>query len=520
MTTELKNLPVGYQDFSILRKDDAIYIDKTEHLYNLISSGRIYFLSRPRRFGKSLMISTLEYIFKAQKDLFEGTWIANSDYDWQEHPVIHIDMSKVNRRSVDAFNTTMVELLSESAKSYGLDFDGSGDAAAVLNRLIVNLADKCGKVVVLVDEYDKPILDNLSNMSQAKAMRDLLRDFYTILKAQDGNMRFLLLTGVTKFSKISVFSGLNNPEDLTMADRCATLLGYTQSELEASFEGHIKRLADKNSRTIEDELVQIKKWYNGYHFSSDVEGVYNPFSCLLLFQQIKYRPHWYATGTPTFLIDLIEERKFDPYELEGLNVSDIGLESKDIDQLGLVALLYQTGYLTIESYDQTFREYKLAYPNFEVRESFTTALLGRFSEVHAAEEIKVVSEISRAIVGMDAARLFGALQIFLASIPYELHQPSEKYYQTIFYLIFRLVGYRIDAEVSTNIGRIDAILELPKQVIVFELKINQSAKVAMDQIHEKKYYQPYQGLNKKITLFGVNFDTNERNITEWFEETV
>ncbi len=521
MKPQLK-LPIGIQDFAKLRNNGSLYVDKTQLLHSLLQDGSVYFLSRPRRFGKSLLISTLEAIFKAERHLFKDTWIDRSDYTWPVHPVIRIDMSELpTKETPDAFRRALLHLLGRIARDHQVMLpDMTMGIGVCLKELILLLNAKYTKVVVLVDEYDKPILDNINDVAMAETMRDILRQFYTILKAQDGNLRFVLLTGVTKFSRVSVFSGLNNLQDLTMTDKYATLCGYTQSELEQAFAPWITSLAEHHQRSVPDELAMIKHWYNGYRFSVSGERVYNPFSTLLLFEHQRYRPHWFVTGTPKFLIDLIEKAKFSPDALEDLEVGDSALESHDVNQMSLPALLYQTGYLTIGHYDPETRLYRLAYPNFEVRESFTESLFAQLCNAPEQEQSQLVGQMIAALKKMDYEGVFEVLKSFFASIPYQLHQATEKYYHSLFYLIMHLVGYRVNAEVSTHRGRIDAVLVLKDRVLIFEFKLNQSADVALQQIHDKHYAQAYQQSGKPVILFGVNFDTTARNIVEWKMQTI
>jgi hypothetical protein len=430
-------------------------------------------------------------------------------------------MTQADCTSLPNFHDSMIEILQRIATNYELSLESSHqNAARSLDQLIELLSAQHGKVVVLIDEYDKPILDNLNITHLAQTLRDTLRQFYAILKAQDHNLRFVILTGVTKFSRVSIFSGLNNLQDISMSDQYATLCGYTEAELIQVFDPWIKRLATMHQRDPSTELSQIKRWYNGYQFSRQGARVYNPFSTLLLFEQQEYRPHWFVTGTPTFLINLIEESQFAPENMETLEVDDSDLESHDVLSMGLIALLYQTGYLTIESYDAELRLYKLNYPNFEVRESFTKMLLERISETTPPNQARFISEVSRSIRSGDYSQMFQSLQTFLAVIPYQLHQPTEKYYHSMFYLVFHLIGYRMSAEVSTNRGRMDAVLELKDRILIFEFKLNQSADIALQQIKDKQYAQRYQNQDKPIECFGVNFDTTLRNIVEWKQLTL
>lgn len=377
----LQNLPIGEQDFPLLREGGFLYVDKTEYLHRLITTGKVYFISRPRRFGKSLMISTLEAIFKGRKELFDGLWIKEqSDYDWAENPVIRLDMSSVDRGSPDQFKLSMQERLQKIAQQYSVEIQRELSPASMLNQLLEALSEQYTQVVALVDEYDKPIIDNMKDPELADAMRKELRAFYTILKAQSGNLRFVMLTGVTKFSKTSIFSGLNNPDDLTLENPYVAMLGYTQSELESYFSLYIKRIAETQGKTIQEALQDIKHWYNGYQFSSKGEKVYNPFSTLRLMKYQEFRPFWFETGTTNFLLDMIDQSNRDPEEIAGMEVSALGLQSQDIDQLSLAGIFFQTGYITIVGHDNETRLYRLDYPNQEVRESLSRIRQGNCND--------------------------------------------------------------------------------------------------------------------------------------------
>lgn len=516
----LQELPIGIQDFTDLRKNNYLYVDKTESLHNMITSGKIYFLSRPRRFGKSLMISTLEAIFQAKRELFENTWITSSSYEWPEHPVIRIDMSKTDRSSVVNFSASLCKLLGQISAQYRVNINVDQAPNLTLIDLIQALRKKYASVVVLVDEYDKPILDNIHKIELAKEVRDILRAFYGVLKAEDGNLRFTILTGITRFAKVSVFSDLNSTNDISMNKKYASILGLTQTELEENFMLRIENLAKTLNSTTKEQLRNIKQWYNGYRFSEVDERVYNPFSTLLLFENERYSPFWFSTGTPKFLLDLVEQKKYTPKALTQIKASSAELENHDINDLGLAAILYQAGYLTVTDYNYELGIYYLNYPNHEVKFSFTSSLLTRFSEVQQSEQTTLATDMILSIQANDYDSFFEYLKIFLAAMSYQLHEASEKYYQSIFYLIFNLLGYRMNIEVTTNNGRIDAIFELKDRIFIFELKLNQSADIALAQIHDKQYYAPYQNQGKEIILFGINFCMTERNIVEYKIETL
>jgi len=523
----LQNLPIGIQDFEKLREGRFLYIDKTQHLYRLITTGTAYFLSRPRRFGKSLMISTLECIFKARKDLFKNTWILNSpeaaSYDWKEYPIIRLDMGEISRSSKENLEEGLLKKVLSIASEYGVTLpEPLIDPASALSSLIEGLVKlKNLRVVVLIDEYDKPILDNILDLKKADEIREVLRSFYTIFKSQDGNIHFLMLTGVTKFTKVSIFSGLNNPEDLTLTDVNSDLVGYTQTELENNFMPSIKNLAQHLSTPIQAQLDKIKSWYNGYQFSANGTPVYNPFSVLLLLRQEAYQAHWFSTGTPTFLMGLLKSERFNLADLNRLQVDADGLSMSDITKMELVALLYQTGYLTITGYNQEYRIYELNYPNLEVKTAFTSNLLSTFSETASSVQAGLLLDMNQALRAGDYEFFFEVLKTFISKIPYtQFSKMSERDFQTILFLIFTLLGYRMGLEVYTSRGRLDAVLEYKDQIFIFEYKVNQTAQSALDQIKSKKYFQPYLNQNKKINLIGINFSIPEKNIDQWIHEVL
>ncbi len=355
-------LPVGIQDFETIISERYTYVDKTELIYQIITQGKPYFLSRPRRFGKSLLISTFHALFSGRRDLFEGLWIDQSDWNWEVYPIIRLDMSIINNRSPEMLERALIHALNEIASQFRLTLVGetSSDYLSDLIKQLVLTQNQ--KVVVIIDEYDRALIDNIEEIEVVKKNREILRQFYTVLKAQDEYLRFIFLTGVTKFSKVSVFSGLNNLNDLTLLNHFSTLLGYTRQELEHYFAEDIAELAQKRKLNVDECYALIKEWYNGYQFSDEGSLVFNPFSVLRLLHGQKFSAHWFETGTPTFLIKLIQKREFDLIDLEQYEMSDAGFSTFEIEELATIPLLYQTGYLTIKRYDSTFNRYRLGVP--------------------------------------------------------------------------------------------------------------------------------------------------------------
>lgn len=513
----MKNLPVGVQSFEILIKENYIYVDKTEFLYKLLTQGRVYFLSRPRRFGKSLLLSTLDAILQNKKELFKDLWIEKSDYQWKEYPVIWIDMTKLNNKSPEQLEKEIMIQLQNIANEYNIVLEEKISLQTCFNQLIEKLS-VINKVAVLIDEYDKPIIDHITDIPLAEKNREVLRGFYGILKSQDANLRFALFAGVTKFAKVSIFSGLNHLEDFSMAPDFANMLGYTREEIEKYFAPWITELAKINQLSKSEILEKIKTWYNGYRFSIRETYVYNPFSTLLLFKNQSFLNYWFETGTPTFLIKLIKTEQLSLKDISELDISELAFSTYDIERLRCLPLLYQTGYLTIKDYHENNALYRLDYPNREVEDALLTLLIEDFTHTPLQYTPNYLQKLINALKNLDFDAFFASLKLFFANIPYELNMPSEKYYQNVIYFIFMLMGAQMQAEVRTNMGRIDAVVEHQNQVFIFEFKLNKSAQEALNQIKNRKYNEKYQSGNKTIFLIGVNFNQSERTVEEWLVE--
>lgn len=507
-------LPIGIQDFETIMTEGYCYVDKTQLIYQIITQGKPYFLSRPRRFGKSLLVSTFDALFSGRRDLFKGLWIDQSDWSWRQYPIIRLDMSTINNGTPEMLEADLIRALNGIASQHQITLKGVS-AANYLENLIQQLSET-QKVVVLVDEYDKPLLDNIEEIEIAKKNREVLRKFYTILKAQDAHLQFVFLTGVTKFSKVSVFSGLNNLIDLSMLDLYSPLLGYTRQELEHYFSKHVEELANRNEITIDSLYDQIKEWYNGYKFSKGGELVYNPFSVLNLFNAKEFSAHWFETGTPAFLINIIKTRQFDLSNLEQINVSAQSFSLFDLEDLPILPLLYQTGYLTIKSVLSHLNAFSLGFPNREVSQAFSESLLTAFA-TSKAECSKSLVELASNMYASpwDYSQFFAIMKKLFALIPYDLYVKQEKHFHSLFYLILKLAGFQINAEVHTQQGRADTVLETQDKIIIFEFKLNESPQIALDQIKRKSYHQLYQDRNVSIYLVGINFNGDERSIDGW-----
>jgi hypothetical protein len=478
----------------------------------MVTRGKHYFISRPRRFGKSLTVSTLEALFKGERDLFKGLWIDSSNWSWEKYPVIRLDMGKVNSFSVENFVESIIDQMVKIANQYNVELSTNLPYSSVFDTLILKLS-KLGKVVVLVDEYDKPLNDQINHLELAMEIRDHLRKFYEIIKSNDEHMKFIFLTGVTKFSKVSVFSGLNNLTDVSLSSDYSCMMGYTKEELVINFDTEVKNLAEALSLSIEECYQSIKEWYNGYRFSKDENFVYNPFSVLNLLNDMQFKSYWFSTGTPTFLLDLIKSRRFDMGNIEQLKIDESGFESFDIDNLSTLPLLYQAGYLTIKSFEPILSTYRLDFPNREVSQSFTQSLIRYFSSENA-NSINYINELSYNLIQTtwDSDKFFNYLNHLLNLIPYDLYLKEEKYFHSLFYLIIKLTGVKVSAEVHTQLGRVDATLEMPDKIIIFELKLNKTAQIALDQIKDNKYYEIFSDSKLPIYLVGINFNSHTRSI--------
>jgi hypothetical protein len=508
----MQKYPLGIQDFARLRQEGRVYVDKTSHIYKLIQLSCV-FLSHPRRFGKSLLLTTLKYLFSGRQDLFEGLWIADK-VDWVtiQHPVLHFSFIESDFHTL-GFETYLHIKIDKQAEIHGITLLNKG-ISQKMRELIEKLYQKHGKgVVFLVDEYDKPINEFLGKdqIATAELNRDLMRQFYSPLKDLDTCLRFIFITGVSKFSKVSIFSDLNHLEDVTLSSEFATMLGYTEEEIEQHFHERIQEIADDQELTYEQCFAKMRLWYNGYSWKKGKNKVYNPTSVLKFLQHKDFKNYWFETGTPTFLIKMM--RANFTFQVEPLQVSEKRLGSYELGNIDEVALLFQTGYLTIKAQEDDV--YILGYPNLEVRDSMNNYLLSEYAHQH---DIKPIARnIYYALGKRDFKQLFKLFNNILGEIPYQIFDAKqEKYYHAIIFLTFRLLGYYAQAEPSVSEGRIDAVVETQDGIFIFEFKINGTIEDAFAQIHENKYYQRYEASEKEIYLLAVV--CKDKSIAEWKHE--
>lgn len=511
----MKILPVGIQSFARIQRENYVYVDKTKYIYDLtdIKQGRYFFLSRPRRFGKSLLISTLKELFSGNKELFNGLWISTTDYNWQKHPVIHLDFSTISGSSVEEFKLNFGLELDHIGLSLDTNVSDLPTIGSKFKKIVQSAHDN--GLVLLIDEYDRPLLHQMHNVNDMHKIQHVLSDFYALIKGLGDKITFLFLTGVTKFSKTSVFSGMNNLIDLTYSPRTAELLGYTEHEVTTYFQPFIQEIAQEQNISIKTVNTEIKHWYNGYRFCENSQKIYNPFSLMMYLQTKRLRNYWFESGTPTFLVNLIKQKKYPIENFEHIEIDADSLSSFDIDNIKLVPLLLQTGYLTIKSYDSLSHTYVLRYPNEETKNSFLLNFMETITQIDSGITRNKTLHLIKALNTNNLKLFFEILTIFFATIPYDTQIAREQYYQSIFYVILSLLGAYTCVEVTTNNGRIDCTVTTQTHIYLFEFKLNGTPEEALAQIEEKKYYQKYLHDGKKITLIGVAFDTKLRNISKW-----
>ena len=507
--------PIGIQDFEELRKNGCVYVDKTDLIYKLVEEGKYYFLSRPRRFGKSLLISTLEVYFRGRKEFFEGLRIMELETEWAEYPVLHLDLNTKkyeNKSSLEAILNMHLEIWESK---YG-DEKKDRSSEERFMYVIRNAFEKTGKqVVILVDEYDKPLLQAIGNEALQDDYRNTLKAFYGALKSMDRYIKFALLTGVTKFGKVSVFSDLNNLRDISMLKAYESICGITEEELYSVFEEDIRALGKANNMTEEETKAELKEKYDGYHFNEECVDIYNPFSILNTFANRKFGNYWFETGTPTYLVKLLKKNKSSIEELDGIEIDGKMLESIDTTSHNPIPVIYQSGYLTIKGYDKVFETYILGYPNKEVEKGFINFILPFYATLknkNSGFEIKsFVKEIERG----DTDAFMKRLQSFFADTPYELVRDLELHYQNVMFILFKLLGFYTQAEYHTSEGRIDMVVKTHDYIYVMEFKLDGTAEEAMQQIESKDYPLPFKCEGRKLVKLGVNFSNEKRNVERW-----
>ena len=524
-------LPIGIQDFESLRKDGYLYVDKTEQVYRLVSEGRYYFLSRPRRFGKSLLLSTIKALFQGKRELFAGLAIdKKEDWDWAVHPVLHLDLNTEKFSTKEALENKINTFLSieeekygraEWEKSFGTRFEG----------IIRRACEKTGqRVVILVDEYDKPMLQAIGNKELQDEYRGTLKGFYGALKSMDGCIKFAMLTGVTKFGKVSVFSDLNNLEDISMLPKYHNICGITEQELLTVFDKPIDELAEYNGLTREECIEKLRKMYDGYHFDEfSKNGVYNPFSLLNTFNNNIFRSYWFETGTPSYLVELLKRHH---YNLEDMSKSEVTadvLNSIDAESHDPIPVIYQSGYLTIKGYKERFGKYILGFPNEEVEEGFIKYLAPFYLDNREQRSVFDIEKFSDDVETGNIEQFLGRLKSLFASAPYDsVKGDKENHFQNMMWVVFKMMGFYSHTEYHTSDGRIDLLVETSQYRYIMEFKLDGTAEEALRQIKDKDYQLQFfadslahvdgQGGAKHTYIIGVNFSKETRTIDKWLVE--
>ncbi len=508
--------PIGIQTFSNIIEGQYIYIDKTKYVYELAKDYKYIFLSRPRRFGKSLLTSTFESYFEGKKDLFKGLEIDNLEKDWTEYPVLHFDMSVAKYKKEEELHSALSYQLANLENKFGVE-KNADDENLRLTNIINSCYTKYGKkVVVLIDEYDAPLLDVLDDAEQLKTLRQIMRNFYSPLKACDQYLRFVFLTGITKFSQLSIFSELNNLKNISMMPEYAAICGISEEEITSQLSEPISEFAKENGITNEEVRQILKENYDGYHFTWPSSDIYNPFSLLQALQDKSINPYWFGSGTPTFLIKELRKFKIDVENIDNNRALSSAFDAPTETMTSILPLLYQSGYITIEDYDKILRLYTLRIPNKEVRIGLMESLLPNYVKPQRKDEtMTTVAYMYDAIRHDDLDKALTLIQTFLGTIPYTDNTDYEGHYQSLFYVIFSLLGMYVDVEVRTPKGRVDMVMKANGRLYIWELKIDKSADGAMTQIDLKQYHERFVMENLPITKVGINFSSKTRNITDW-----
>ena len=513
-----KIYPIGIQNFEKIRQDGYFYVDKTALMYQMVKTGSYYFLSRPRRFGKSLLISTLEAYFQGKKELFAGLMVEKLEKDWIEHPILHLDLNIEKYDVPESLDNILDKSLTAWEKLYGAE-PSERSFSLRFAGIIERAYEKTGqRVVILVDEYDKPMLQAIGNEELQDSYRDTLKAFYSVLKTMDKYIQFAFLTGVTKFGKVSVFSDLNNLNDISMWNQYIDICGVSDQELHDNLEVELSEFADARGMTYNEICVALREYYDGYHFTHNSIGMYNPFSLLNAFLRNEFGSYWFETGTPTYLVELLKKHHYDLQRMAHEETSAEVLNSVDSTSDNPIPVIYQSGYLTIKGYDERFGIYRLGFPNREVEEGFVKFLLPFYANTNAVESSFEIQKFVREIEAGDYDSFFRRLQIFFADTPYELIRDLELHYQNVLFIVFKLIGFYVKAEYHTSGGRIDLVLQTEKFVYVMEFKLDGTAEEALLQINEKHYAQPFESNDRELFKIGVNFSAKTRNIEKWVVE--
>ena len=512
---QLKRLPVGIQTFEKIRENDMLYIDKTEYIWNMIHLSNYIFLSRPRRFGKSLLVSTLQAYFEGRKDLFKGLFIETVEKDWTEYPVLRLSMASGKHMEKDQLERYLLNILQENERRLGISSD-SKDPNVRLKNLIFSAYEKTGKkVVVLIDEYDAPLLDVVHEKETLPVLRNVMRNFYSPLKDSDPYLQFVFLTGITKFSQLSIFSELNNLKNISMLTDYAGVCGITKEEMLTQMTDYLDDFAEAQQTTREGAIAGLKRQYDGYHFTWPSPDIFNPFSLLNALQDGDYTNYWFGSGTPTYLIEMLRKYNVVPSKIGGRLVLASAFDAPTENMKDITPLLYQSGYITIKECDRASKLYTLDIPNTEIRVGLMESLLPNYVNEYYVEGGTTIGCMYLALLNENLDEMFRLLQAYLLTVPYCDNANSEGHYQQLLYVIFSLFGRYVEVEVHTPTGRVDIVMKTGKALYLFELKLNKSAQAAINQIDLKDYSSKFALSGLPIVKVGINFDPERRTIGDW-----
>ncbi|HCD77262.1 MAG TPA: hypothetical protein DEQ27_02680 [Prevotella sp.] len=516
MAEIVNRYPVGIQTFENIREGNYLYIDKTKYIVDFRNKGMKYvFLSRPRRFGKSLFASTLQAYFDGRKELFTGLAIADYEKEWVKHPVLHFDMSGAKHFDAESLKGYLDFILLPYEEIYG-----KGESEDTPNKRLEGVVKRAykqtgKKAVVIIDEYDAPLLDVVHEKENLNDLSLIMQNFYSPLKKLDPYLEFCFLTGITKFPQLSIFSELNNLDNISMYDQYSAICGISQTELTTVMKRDVEGLGKALGMSYDECLEALRNYYDGYHFSENSEDVFNPFSLIKALNAQKIGSYWFGSGTPTFILKQLEKFNVNLTTLDGQDVVLSSFDQSPEEMTDALPLLYQSGYLTIKKYDPMFRQYTLGIPNKEVRDGLLNSLIPRYVNPHRVENDAFLLGFCKAVYRGDIEEALEHMRTYMATIPYDLENHTEKHYQTIFYLMFSFLNIYIRTEVKSAIGRADAVMHMPDTIYVFELKVDKSADEALAQIDSKGYMLPYRADGKRLVKVGISFDSKQRTIAEW-----
>ena len=516
MAKIVNKYPVGIQTFEEIREKGYLYIDKTKYIVDFREKGMKYvFLSRPRRFGKSLFASTLQAYFEGRKELFEGLAIADYEKEWVKHPVLHFDLSGAKHMGIEQLERYLADMLEEQETKWGYKTHLI-DANLRLIELVKRAYNQTGKnVVVIIDEYDAPLLDVVHEKENLQPLHRIIQNFYSPLKMLDPYLEFTFIIGITKFPQSSIFSGLNNLDNISMFDQYSAICGISKTELTTQMKPDIEAMGEALNMTYEECLKELTQFYDGYHFSENSEDIFNPFSLIKALNAGKIASYWFGSGTPSFLLKLLDKYHVNLSTLESQETVLSSFDQSTEEMTDALPLLYQSGYLTIKKYEPMFQEYTLGIPNKEVRDGLLNSLIPHYVNPRRSDNNAFLLGFCKAVYRNDIEAALEHMRTYMATIPYDLENHSEKHYQTIFYLMFSFLNIYIRTEVKSAIGRADAVMHMPDTIYVFELKVDKSADEALAQIDEKGYMLPYHAEGKRLVKIGISFDSTQRTIRDW-----